>query len=53
MSVCVILNLLNELRKSDKILGLPGILSIFRNEFNKFSNTQALMLDFIDHVIIQ
>ena len=33
MSAHVLLNLLNELRKSDKMRGLPGILSLFRNEF--------------------
>ena len=31
--------LLNELRKSDKMLGLPSILSLFRNKLNKFNNT--------------
>ena len=41
MSVYVLLNLLNELRKKDKMLGLPSILSLFRNEFNKFNNTRA------------
>ena len=25
--------------------GLPSILSLFRNEFNKFNNTRARMLD--------
>ena len=29
----------NEMRKRDKIRGLPSILSSFRNEFNKFNNT--------------
>ena len=33
----VLLNLLNELGKRDKIL------SLFRNEFNKFNNTRARM----------
>ena len=28
-------NLLNELRKIDKMRGLPSILSIFHNEINK------------------
>ena len=41
MSALVLLNLLNELRKSVKMLGLPSILSLFRNEFNKFNNTGA------------
>ena len=27
--------------------GLPSILPFFRNEFNKFNNTGAQMLDFI------
>ena len=34
MSAHVLLNLLNELRKRDKMRGLPSILSLFRNEFN-------------------
>ena len=41
MSAHVLLNLLNELRKRDKMLGLPSILSLFRNEFNKYINTGA------------
>ena len=32
---------LKELGKRDKIRGLPGILSFFHNEFNKFNNTRA------------
>ena len=35
MSAHVLLNLLNEPRKSDKILGLPSSLSLFSNKFNK------------------
>ena len=50
MSAHVILNLLNELRKRDKMRGLPSILSLFRNEFNKFNNTRARMLDSIYHM---
>ena len=34
MSAHVLLILLNELRKRDKMRGLPSILSLFRNEFN-------------------
>ena len=41
MSANVLLNLLKELRKSDKIRGLPSILSLFHNEFNKFIKTRA------------
>ena len=37
MSAHVLLILLNELGKRDKMRGLPSILSFFRNEFNKFN----------------
>ena len=57
MSAHVLLNLLNELGKRDKMRGLPSILSLFRglprilslfrNEFNKFNNTRARLLDSI------
>ena len=42
--------LLNKLGKRDKMRGLPSILSLFRNEFNKFNNTRARMLDSIYHM---
>ena len=38
MSAHVLLNLSNELRIRDKMLGLPSILSPFRNKFDKFDN---------------
>ena len=47
MSALVLLNLLNKLKKRDKIRGLPSILFLFRNKFNKFNNTGAQMLDSI------
>ena len=50
MSDHVLLNLLNELGKKDKVRGLPSILYLFRNEFNKFNNTRARMLDSIYHM---
>ena len=50
MSDHVLLNLLNELRKKDKMRGLPSVLSLFRNEFNKFNNTGSRMLDSIYHM---
>ena len=50
MSAHVLLHLLNELRKTDKMRGLPSILSLFRNELNKFNNTRARMLDSIYHM---
>ena len=53
MSVHVSLNLFNELRKRDKMQGLPSILSLFRNEFNKFNNTGARMLDSIYHMTLK
>ena len=52
MSAHVLLNLLNELGKRDKMRGLPSILSLFCNEFNKFNNTRARMLDSIYHNIL-
>ena len=45
MSAHVLLNLLNKLGKRDKMRGLPSLLSLFRNLFNKFNNTRARMLD--------
>ena len=53
MSAHVLLNLLNELGKSDKMRGSPSILSLFRNEFNKFNNTRARMLDCIYHMALR
>ena len=50
MSAHVLLNLINELGKSDKMRGLPSILLLFRNEFSKFINTGARMLDSIYHM---
>ena len=49
MRAHVLLNLLNELGKSDKMRGLPSILLLFRNKFIKFNNTGARMLDSIYH----
>ena len=53
MSVHDLLNLLNKLSKRDKMQGLPHILSLFRNEFNKFSNTGTQMLDSIYHMTLE
>ena len=50
MSAHVLLNLLNELGKIEKMRGLQSILSIFRNELNKFNNTRARMLDSVYHM---
>ena len=53
MSAHVLLNLLNELRKIYKMRGLPSILYIFRNDFNRFNNTGARMLDSIYHMTLK
>ena len=53
MRAHVLSNLLNELRKRDKIRGLVSILSLFRNESNKFNNTGARMLDSIYHMTLE
>ena len=53
MSAHVLLNVLNKLRKSVKMRGLPRILSLFRSEFNKFNNTRARMLDYIYHMTLK
>ena len=50
MNAHVLLILLSELGKRDKMLGLPSILSIFHNEFDKFNNTRARMFDSIYHM---
>ena len=49
-SVYVLLNLLNELGKRGKMRGLPSILTLFCNKYNKFNNTIARMLDSIYHM---
>ena len=43
MGACVLLNLLNELEKRDKMQG---------NKFNKSNNTRARMLDSIYHMTL-
>ena len=53
MSDHVLLNLLNVLRKNDKMQGMPSILSFFCDEFNKFNNTGARMLDSINHMTLK
>ena len=46
MSTYVLLNLLNTMRKNGKMPGLPSILSLFLNEFDKFINTGERMLNY-------
>ena len=50
MSDHVLLNLLNELGERDKMRDMSSILSLFRNEFNKFNITGARMLDSFYHI---
>ena len=50
MSAHDLLNLLNELGKSDKMRGLRSILLLSLKEFDKFNNTGARMLDSIYHM---
>ena len=61
MSAHVLMNLLNELWKRDRmrglssilsLRGLSSILSLFRNEVNKFNNTGARMLDSIYYMTL-
>ena len=40
MSAHVLLNLLNELGKKDKMRGLQSFLSLFHNKFYKFIDTE-------------
>ena len=53
MSAYVLLNLLNELGKRDKMRCLLSIVSLFRNELNKFNNSRARMLDSIYHMTLR
>ena len=53
MSAHVLLNLLNEMGKRDKMRGLPSILSLFLNEFNKFNKTGARILDSIYNMTLR
>ena len=46
MSANVLLNLLNEFGKRDKMRACRAF-SLFRNELNKFNNTRARMLDLL------
>ena len=50
MSVHVLLILLNDLGKRNQMRGFPSILSLFRNELNKFNNTRALIIDSFYHM---
>ena len=53
MSADVLLYLINELIRSDKMRGLPSILLLFRNKFNEFNNTGKRILDSIYHMTLK
>ena len=53
MRAHVLLNLLNEMGQTDKMQGLPRILSIFHNGLNKINKTRARMLDSIYHMTLR
>ena len=53
MSAYVLLNLLSNFGKCGKMRGSPSILSLFRDEFNKFNNTGAGVLDSIYHMTLR
>ena len=46
MSAHVLFNLLENFRQINKMQGLPSDSSLFHNKFNKFNNSEALMLGF-------
>ena len=50
MCAHVLLNLLNELRKRDKMLGLLSILSLFRNEFRFYLSYDKYFVNLISGV---
>ena len=52
MSAHVLLHLLNKLKKY-KMKGLPSILSLFHNKFNKFNNTGVWLLDSFYHMTLK
>ena len=53
ISAHVLLNSFIELGNRDKMGVLPSMLSLFHNEFNKFNNTRARMLDYIYHMTLR
>ena len=53
MTAHVLMILLNELGKRDRMRGLPSILSLSRNTFNKLNNTRVRMLDSIYHMTLK
>ena len=48
----VLFQFIKRVGESDKMRGLSSILFFFRNEFNKFNNTGARVLDSIYHMAL-
>ena len=44
---------IKQVEERDKMRGLPCILSLFHNEFNKFNNTGARILDSNYHMTLK
>ena len=53
MSAHVFIEFIKRVGKRDKMRGLPRILSLFPNSFNKFNNTGARMLYSIYHMTLR
>ena len=51
MKALALLNLLNKLRKRDKMRGKHHIICLFPNSLNKFNNSGARRLDYINLMI--
>ena len=44
---------IKQVGESDKMRGLSSILSLSRNEFNKFNNSGARIIDYIHHMALK
>ena len=53
MSAHVLLNLVNEFGKRDKMRNLLSIFWLFRNKFYKFNNTRGRTFDSIYHMTLK
>ena len=47
------IELLNKLEKRDQLRGLPSILSLFPDKFNKFNNTGVRMLSYDNKITLK
>ena len=53
MSAHVLLNIIIKSRTRDQMLDMRSISSLYGNEFNKFNNAGARMLDFFYHIAVK